>query len=186
MDRDDGIDSGDRLAHAEKGAIGAGGGRAQAEIIEFVQRDGLYVQTEKGTRQQGGIQVAGMAGPAAGNCNSVPARVNGPHIGAGAPGPVDRPDPVHIPAQPPGIIRRVVRYKRRAGTEAVFGRDAADRNVQRMVGKQEMGAGWDGGERESFATLLESPALFTEIGTEIGLILRMNAAGRGEQRDQNE
>ena len=78
-------------------------------------------------------------------------RVDSLVIEAGAPGGVFGGDGVGVPAGAPEFIGCVVADIGTAGAESILRGDAADGDMQRMIGEEQVGTPWDLLEREVLA-----------------------------------
>ena len=102
--------------------------------------------------------------------------VDGFEIEAGAPGAVIGGDSVCVPACAPKFVGCVVAHVGAACTESILRRDAADGDVQRMVGEEEISAAGQLFERETLAALFETRRFAAEVS--VGLALLSANGGR--------
>ena len=116
-----GAGSNDRFSHAKNRLSGERCVIAQAEIVQFVQRNRLRVKIENGVRMSG-LNRRRMR------------RVHHLHVSTRAPRATECAHGIHIPAHSP-IGSVLSPYERSAKSESVLWRHAAGCDVERMVGK---------------------------------------------------
>src|SRR5690349_113179 len=102
-------------------------------------------------------------------------RVDRLHVHTCTPGSVERPNGVGIPTQTPVFIRSVMSHKCRTCAESVLRSDAANRNVQRMIGKQFLCATGNRFKVEASAIFFYVFALAAKIGLQLAFLRESRA-----------